>query len=408
MKKNIFLSTIIIAFATALIAATTCAAVIIQSEAVQQASAQYKDELSNIINSSYAVSELPNGEHDGKFYGTLTYGSYIQVHGVETKTPIEWYILEKRNDTAILMSKYVLDSHAYDKAELYNTWNNTRIKKWLDTSFFNSAFTSYEANFIVSNPYRNTGRVFFLTENEAKYYFGGVKANLSIAAPTDKASKDNHTGSYKYWLEDELNYEGSPSISGSILNGIKYIAPDTKIGVRPCIIVRYTVDEALKAQVIPDTPMQAAQSTENIYNYSGISDYSSPGIVPTQETVQAYAPMYESNRTTVNYTYKTDSDDGDAKTFFIKTLLPVYTGGDPSQTAIMNTLMNTTALEIIKACVEDRIDERVNSIKKQLTVIPGPLTPLGSNVYSVKFEMNSSKICTIDFDLRSGKCYSED
>ena len=403
MKKNIFLLAII----TILFSTISYADVIIQSEAIRQASAVYKNELSAAINSSYAVTELPNGEHDGKFYGIVTYGSYLQTYGVETKTPIEWYILEKRNDTAILMAKHVLDTHVYDKAEQYNTWNNTRIKKWLDNSFLTSAFTSYEADYIIQNPYRNTGRVFFLTENEAKYYFGGVKSNLSIASPTEKVSKENYNGGYKYWLEDELNHELSPHISGNILSGIKFTLPDSKIGVRPCIIVRYQVDEALKALIAPEAPLANASATST-YDYNAISNYSSPGIVPIQETVQATAPMYETDRTTINHTIKTDDDDGDSKTFFLKILLPVYTGGDPNTTAVMNTLMNTTALEIIKACATDYIDERINSVKKQITIMPKPLVNLGSNIYSVQFDMSSSRLCTIDFDLKNGTCYAED
>ena len=401
MKKNIFLLIII----TILISTVSHAAVIIQSEAVREASEAYKNELSDAINSSYAVTELPNGEHDGKFYGVVTYGSYPQVHGQESKTPIEWYILEKRNDTAILMAKHVLDSHVYDKAEQYNTWNNSRIKKWLDTSFFNTAFTTYEADYIIQNPYRNTGRIFFLTESEAKYYFGGAKSNLSIASPTDKVSKENYSGGYKYWLEDELNHEWTPNISGNILSGIKYASPDSKLGVRPCIIVRYTINETLKALVVPEAPMT---NVDNNINYNSISNYSSPGIVPVQETVQAIAPMYENDRVSVNYNFTTDDDNGNSKTFIIKIQLPVFTGGDTNMTAIMNTLVNTTAFEIIKACATDYIDDRIKSVKKQLTVMPKPLTNLGANIYSIQFNIGSDKICTIDFDLKNGTCYTED
>ena len=83
---------------------------------------------------------------------TVTFGSYPQSdESGNIKEPIEWLVLEKQADRALLLSKYILDSQRY--TENYNEitdWEKSTIRTWLNNNFYNVAFNNSEKNCILS------------------------------------------------------------------------------------------------------------------------------------------------------------------------------------------------------------------------------------------------------------------
>ena len=60
--------------------------------------------------------------------------------------PIKWRILNvnKKNGKALLLSNQVLELRAYHNKEEEVTWESSDARKWLNTSFYQKAFTSSE------------------------------------------------------------------------------------------------------------------------------------------------------------------------------------------------------------------------------------------------------------------------
>ena len=117
---------------------------------------------------------------------TVAFGQYEQDDDISNgMEPIEWMVLECDGKTATLISKYVLDLVKYGEANLDVTWESSKVRKWLNGDFLNSAFTVQEKELLQMNnvtadvnpeyssdPGRNTqDRVFLLSVAEANKYF---------------------------------------------------------------------------------------------------------------------------------------------------------------------------------------------------------------------------------------------
>ena len=160
----------------------------------------------------------------------LLFGYYEQDNNIENGAEyIEWILLSKEDDRALLLSKYGLDNKAYDdlddvgkrfpgeegdnayidkdgelkyyKSELINvTWEDSTLRSWMNNDFYNEVFDDSQKNKIIEtllvnsdnpNPdYGTSGgndtydKVFLLTSedvtNEA-YGFNEDPAELDIA-----------------------------------------------------------------------------------------------------------------------------------------------------------------------------------------------------------------------------------
>lgn len=126
---------------------------------------------------------------------TIKFGSYPQSDISGSKNdPIEWIVLEKTGNGALLLSKYILDCKNYNNIHADVTWETCDLRKWLNTDFYNKAFSNNEqslikeTNLVNSNnsEYKTLGgattndKVFCLSEDEIRKYFGdGEKKEYS-------------------------------------------------------------------------------------------------------------------------------------------------------------------------------------------------------------------------------------
>ncbi len=158
----------------------------------------------------------------------ITFGNYEQDNNSSNgKEEIEWIALDKTEDKILVISKYGLDAQPYHQEEKNVTWETCDLRKWLNNTFVNEAFTEEEKSKIVTtnvtadkNPEWNTyagndtqDKVFLLSINEAKRYFSSDEARicaLTEYAIEQGAYKDNNytvdgMGICWWWLRSAGN-----------------------------------------------------------------------------------------------------------------------------------------------------------------------------------------------------------
>lgn len=82
---------------------------------------------------------------------TFTFGHYEQDNDLNNgKEPITWIVLKKENGRMLVISESVLDLQTYMEEESYfeNDWEHSRLRKWLNGTFRNSAFSGKENSLI--------------------------------------------------------------------------------------------------------------------------------------------------------------------------------------------------------------------------------------------------------------------
>lgn len=145
----------------------------------------------------------------------VTFGTYPQTKARKDATPIEWLVLARDGEKALLISRYGLDAQPYNKDDTSVTWETCTLRTWLNGMFYNKAFSSAEQAAILTTNVDNsksqcysgwnTGggkntqdKVFLLSYAEANKYFDVTYDNSSNTksrvAPTAYAiAQGTHT-----------------------------------------------------------------------------------------------------------------------------------------------------------------------------------------------------------------------
>ena len=132
-----------------------------------------------------------------KIGDSYTFGTYEQDNNTSNgKEAIEWTVLDKDGMSLLLVSKQALAWQQYNTSYTDVTWENCTLRKWLNGTFLNNAFSTEEQaqiqNTTVSadnNPQYSTNpgnattdKVFLLSINEVEKYFNSNEARK--CAPT--------------------------------------------------------------------------------------------------------------------------------------------------------------------------------------------------------------------------------
>lgn len=135
----------------------------------------------------------------------ITYGHYEQDNNLSNgKEPIEWLVLAKEKDRALVISRYALESRPYHDDEEEVTWETCSLRTWLNSTFLITAFTAFERKAIPTvtvaadkNPEYGTkggnntkDKLFLLSASEFDKYFrsssgGGDPDPYNICFPTE-------------------------------------------------------------------------------------------------------------------------------------------------------------------------------------------------------------------------------
>lgn len=127
---------------------------------------------------------------------TVTFGRYEQDNDRSNgKEEIEWLVLERAEDKALVISKYLLEYQPFNRLNQRITWEECSLREWLNTKFRRDAFTQEElANILIgdvraekhpdyqTNPGADTRDwIFLLSANEVSLYFGKSGGQMTKA-----------------------------------------------------------------------------------------------------------------------------------------------------------------------------------------------------------------------------------
>ena len=129
----------------------------------------------------------------------VSFGTYPQTKAGNDATPIEWLVLARDGDKALLISRYGLDVQPYNKDYTSVTWETCTLRTWLNSTFYNKAFSSAEQAAILTTDVDNSksqcysiwttsggnntqDKVFLLSYAEANKYFGVGKGSSKKTA----------------------------------------------------------------------------------------------------------------------------------------------------------------------------------------------------------------------------------
>ena len=103
---------------------------------------------------SFSAMSFADVEDDLKAFQTVGetvyFGHYEQDNDLSNgKEPIEWIVLEVQDGKSLLLSKYVIDAHPYNSNSDSNIWEESSLRKWLNGSFFSTAFSDTQKPFIL-------------------------------------------------------------------------------------------------------------------------------------------------------------------------------------------------------------------------------------------------------------------
>ena len=159
----------------------------------------------------------------------VLFGNYEQDGNTGNgQEDIEWIVLAREGDSALLLSKYGLDAKSYNEEDVDVTWEQSDVRSWLNSSFMDTAFTGEEQGAILktevdnsqaegNSEYSTTGgnntedRVFLLSYKEAfEDYFSSDKERICM--PTDYAVQNGtwtrgDTGACWWWLRSPGDYQ---------------------------------------------------------------------------------------------------------------------------------------------------------------------------------------------------------
>ena len=86
----------------------------------------------------------------------VSFGTYPQTKAGNDATPIEWLVLARDGNKALLISRYGLDAQPYNKYNASVTWETCTLRTWLNGRFYIKAFSSAEQAAILTTTVDNS------------------------------------------------------------------------------------------------------------------------------------------------------------------------------------------------------------------------------------------------------------
>ena len=153
------------------------------------------------------------------------------------KEVIEWMVLAKEGDKALLISRYALDCRVYNDTWVPITWPYSTLRKWLNDTFYSDVFSKEERQLIAetnvtadNNPEFNVfsgsdsvDKIFLLSIREANRYFDSVRSRRCepSAYTRSRGMNTTETGYCWWWLRTpghDSTYAASVDQYGNVNN----------------------------------------------------------------------------------------------------------------------------------------------------------------------------------------------
>ena len=170
------------------------------------------------------------------------FGSYEQDNNTANGSEmIEWIVLKKDGMKLFLVSKYILDTHAYSTSgSVSTTWETSLLREWMNGEFLNNAFTADEQEYIQltritfgTGKNHSEDRVFLLDESQVKEYF--VSNEDRQCRATEYAVRNWKQDSFWPWCLLGQSYLPMVNQVGSIIQYKPSNYSNEKIGIRPAM-----------------------------------------------------------------------------------------------------------------------------------------------------------------------------
>ena len=184
--------------------------------------------------------------------------------------PIEWVVLERREDSALLVSRYGLDCQPYHAKRAIVTWEKSSIRHWLNSDFLGACFDAQEQQAIIKGKVDNSraqsyekhggdsgsdtqDKVFLLSYAEACRYFQtdeDRQLDSTDYAKAQGAYTNPVNGKCWWWLRSignagtcaaNVHYSG---VKGDFLVNVTYatVRPAIRVDLRSECFLRNSID----------------------------------------------------------------------------------------------------------------------------------------------------------------------
>ena len=170
----------------------------------------------------------------------VCFGAYQQDNDISNgKEDIEWLVLAKEDDKILVISDKALDCRAYNTMPATHVrWENCSLRRWINDTFFNVAFSIEEQNQIQDtkvsadkNPRYSTDpgndttdKIFLLSSSEAEKYFSSKRARQCkpTAYALDYGVYIGGDGNCWWWLRSPGVDENYASVDQSCAAFVNY------------------------------------------------------------------------------------------------------------------------------------------------------------------------------------------
>ena len=194
----------------------------------------------------------------------ISFGRYPQGAKGEVQ-PIQWQVLEVKEDRALLLSRYVLDMQPFYSEKGCVRWIDSTVCQWLRETFLPTAFSQEEqAEIFYPAPKQDPNEdfltwlifggeeriddpVFLLSTEEVKQYFPnenglfctGATAQMTPWVQVNHPELGERNQNVCWWLRSSSNQSSFAYIVSPVDSiGASMIDPNNRQGVRPAIWVK--------------------------------------------------------------------------------------------------------------------------------------------------------------------------
>ena len=223
----------------------------------------------------------------------VAFGAYEQDnYAGNGKEPIEWIVLDVQEDKVILLSALALDCVPYDTSHTAVTWETCTLRKWLNDTFINEAFSGEEKAALVSTkvsafkepifPEQNVGKAtwdyaWILSPTEANDYlgYGGGKCIPTVYSKAKGAATSSREMEYGqatcwYWARSSQHVDFAYAVydDGYVGTGRGLRASESEYCVRPVICVNLNMQSSSLEKV--NNSVFRTDIVKNRYEYESI------------------------------------------------------------------------------------------------------------------------------------------
>lgn len=125
----------------------------------------------------------------------------------DEKQPIVWRILEKTNNTVLLLADQNLDAMPFNESGIA-TWENCSLRNWLNSTFLNEAFTETEQNAIQNSTVFTQGDVILETAD--------ITTIDKVYVPSaEDVTNSSYGFYYDYRVEDDNRVVSNTAYTGT-------------------------------------------------------------------------------------------------------------------------------------------------------------------------------------------------